>query len=173
MRVEVITCMRLSAETASVISSHRCRPSPVDSRSSRMAIGVREPSIDQCGPGSLEEIVGQPFLGPRRHRSQVLAIHRRVTATALDAASEPRSEGISQPMHARLIQFLVQEQDHVKVHIPARRCVVNKLRDANVAAHTIGPFVGCPTRPPHQRRPPRLQARPQRGQTVVGAVAIG
>ena len=32
MRVEVITCMRLSAETAAVISSQRCRPTPVDSR---------------------------------------------------------------------------------------------------------------------------------------------
>ena len=96
-----------------------------------------------------------------------------MTSIAVDATSEPRSEGSSQPMHARLIQFLVQEQDHVKMHIPARRWVVNKLGDANVATHTIGPFVGCPTRPPHQRRPPRLQPRPQRGQTVVGAVRLG
>ena len=48
-----------------------------------------------------------------------------------------------------------------------------KLRDADVAAHTMGPFVGRPTRPTHQRRPPGLQVRPQRGQTVVGAVALG
>jgi hypothetical protein len=47
MPLEVITCMRLVAETEVVNSSHSARPSPVDSRSESMAIGVREPSVDE------------------------------------------------------------------------------------------------------------------------------
>ena len=45
MRLEVMTCTRRSAETAALGSSQSA--SPVDSRSERMAIEVREPSVDQ------------------------------------------------------------------------------------------------------------------------------
>ena len=47
MLLEVMTCIRLVTVTALVNSSHNPRPSPVDCRSSRTAIGVREPSADQ------------------------------------------------------------------------------------------------------------------------------
>ena len=47
MLLEVTTCVRLVTVTALVNSSHNPRPSPLDCRSSRTAIGVREPSADQ------------------------------------------------------------------------------------------------------------------------------
>ena len=91
----------------------------------------------------------------------MLTINRRMASTASNAAGKPVGERSFKPVHGELIEFTVQEQDHVEVHIPARRRVVNNFGDTDVSADTIGLFIGGPTRPSDQRRPAVLQAGPK------------
>ena len=160
MRLEVMTCTRRSAETAALNSSQSAKPSPVDSRSERMAIGVREPSVDQRIVVPLKQ--NWPAL-PRCLASPVARLDNRSPrgpSPVSDAASKPCGEGRSETFQAGLNQFAIQEQDHVVVHIPAGRWVVNNLSDAHIALKAIRQSVTVPTRSPHQRRPPRLEPRP-------------
>ena len=92
---------------------------------------------------------------------------------AVNATGEPGGEGSSQLIQTALIQFVVQDQDPVEVHVPARRGIVYNLGDAHVATHTMASFVGCPPRSPHQTRPPALLPGPQLSQTIIVAVRLG
>ena len=93
-----------------------------------------------------------------------------MASTASNAAGKPGGERSFKPVHGELIEFTVQEQDHVEVHIPARRRVVNNFGDTDVSADTIGLFIGGPTRPSDQRCPSVLQAVPEGCQPITGAM---
>ena len=118
MRLEVMTCTRRSAETAALGSSQSAKPSPVDSRSERLAIGVREPSVDQRIVVPLK-LTGQRSLGAWPHRSHVLTIDRRVASPVSDAARNlvardaPRHPDGAEPV--RQDHVLVLQQGRVRL----------------------------------------------------------
>jgi hypothetical protein len=73
-----------------------------------------------------------------------LTVNRRIASTASNAAGKPGGARSFKPVHGELIEFTVQEQDHVKVDVPAHRGAVHDLGDANVPTDTMGLLVGGP-----------------------------